>query len=253
MSKPTPVPVKAIGVSFTVVSALQQLGEAGVGELATYLETPKSTIHDHLRTLEELELVVNNDGRYRIGTKFLEFGGYARQRMKIYEVARPEIVKLAERTGEHANLMIEEHGEGVFLFKSEGTDAVQLDTYNGYRVPLQTTAMGKAILAHLPEERVRSVLDRHGMPQITDSTITSETALFEELERIREQGYARDREERVRGMRCVGAPVLNDGTVVGAISVSGPKSRMQGQRFDTEIPNHVLRTANVIEVNMAYA
>lgn len=252
MSESTSVPVKAVRVSFEIVNALQQLGETGVGELAAHLDSPTSTIHDHLRTLEELQLVVNDDGQYRLGTKFLEFGGYARQRLKIYGVARPEIVKLAERTGEHANLMIEEHGLGVFLFTSEGRDAVQLDTYNGYRVLLQTTAMGKAILAHLPERKVRSVLDRHGMKRVTDATITAESELFEELERIQDRGYALDREERVKGMWCVGAPILIEGTVVGAISVSGPKSRMQGERFETEIPNHVLKTANVIEVNMAY-
>lgn len=253
MKRTTDVPVKSTRVSFDVVEALQELDEAGAAEVSKYLDIPKSTAHDHLRTLEQLELVVNENGRYRTGTRFLEFGGYARQQMKIYKIARPEIGKLAEQTGEHSNLMIEEHGRGVFLYKAEGTNAVQLDTYNGYRVHLQTTAMGKAILAHLPEEEVRAILDRHGMPKVTETTIDDEETLFEELEQVRKQGYARDLEERVRGMRCVAAPILRDDEVLGAISVSGPKSRMQGERFETEIPNHVLRTANVIEVNMNYS
>jgi len=253
MQEQTDIPVKATRVSFEVVEALRTLDGAGVSEIASHLGLPKSTVHDHLRTLEELALVVNEDGAYRVGARFLEFGGYARKRMKVFEVAKPEIKKLAEQTGEHSNLMIEEHGMGIFLYKAEGDNAVKLDTYNGYRVHLQTTALGKAMLAHMPEERVHEILDRHGLPQITERTVTDREKLFEEFEEIREQGYANDFEERVRGMRCVAAPILQDGTVLGAISVSGPKSRMQGERFDEEIPRQVLRIANVIEVNMTHA
>jgi DNA-binding IclR family transcriptional regulator len=92
------------------------------------------------------------------------------------------------------------------------------------------------------------------MPAITASTITDEGELFKQFEEIREQGYAVDFEERVRGMRCIAAPILDDDDKpLGAVSISGPKSRMQGQRFDDEVPKKVIRTANVIEVNMSYA
>lgn len=247
------IPVKSTRVSIAVVEALQRLDGAGVSEVSKYLETPKSTVHDHLRTLEQLELVVNEDGVYKTGTRFLEFGGYARQQMKVFEVAKPEVKKLAQQTGEHSNLMVEEHGRGIFLYKAEGTDAVQLDTYSGYRVHLQTTALGKTILAHMPEERATTILEHHGFPKVTGRTITDIDELWEEFETIREQGYARDVEERVRGMHCVAAPILRNEDVLGAVSVSGPKSRMQGKRFEEEIPRQVLRTANVIEVNMAYS
>lgn len=247
------IPVKATRVSFDVVEALRQLDGAGVSEVASHLGLPKSTVHDHLRTLEQLELVVNENGSYETGMRFLEYGGYTRKRKKIFEVARPEVEKLAKQTGEHSNLMVEEHGKGVFLYKAEGQEAVQLDTYNGYRVKLQTTAMGKTILAHMPEERVLEIVEREGMPQITEQTVTDVDELMDQLETIREQGYARDFEERVLGMHCVAAPILRDDEVLGAVSVSGPKSRMRGARFEEEIPDQVTRTANVIEVNMAYS
>lgn len=247
-------PVQATRGSFDVVQALRELDGAGAAEVAETLDLPRSTAHDHLRTLEELELVVNDDGTYRIGTRFLEFGGYARQRMKIFDVAKPELQELAEGTGEHSNLMIEEHGRGVFLYTAQGENAVELDTYHGYRVHLQTTALGKAIMAHMDEERVREILAHHGMPEITDRTVNDEATLFEQFEEIRERGYAFDFEERVRGMRCIAAPVLDENDeVMGAISVSGPESRLQGVRFHEELPQQVLRTANVIEVNMSYA
>jgi hypothetical protein len=98
--------------------------------------------------------------------------------MKIYQVAKPEVDELASGTGEHANLMIEEHGRGVFLYKAQGDDAVQLDTHAGMRVPLHTTALGKAILAHSPSETVDAIVERHGLQQVTDQTITTREALM---------------------------------------------------------------------------
>lgn len=129
--------------------------------------------------------------------------------MKLYRVAASELQKLADQTGEHANLMIEKHGQGIFLYKVKGEDAVELDTYTGMRVDLQTTALGKAILAHLPETRIDEILNMHGLPRITENTVTDPAELKSELAEICERGYATDDEERVKGVRCVGVPILD--------------------------------------------
>ena len=251
---PNTSPVQATTTAFRIIEALRLRDGAGVSELAAALEMPTSTVHDHLRTLEAAEYLTSEDGVYHVGVRFLELGERARGRMKIYQVAKPEVDELASGTGEHANLMIEEHGRGVFLYKAQGDDAVQLDTHAGMRVPLHTTALGKAILAHSPSETVDAIVERHGLQQVTDQTITTREALDAELETVRDQGYAFDDEERVKGMRCVAAPVTDAaGAVVGAVSVSGPKSRMLGETYTDELPRMVLRTANVIEVNLTYS
>lgn len=252
MAKHDKAPVNATKKSFEIIEALKELDGAGVSELAGHLGTPKTTVYDHLQTLEELSYIVRDGDEYRVGVKFMDLAGYARQHMDIYQVGKPEVQTLAEQTGEHVNLMIEEHGRGIFLYKAEGENAVHLDTYSGHRVYLQTTALGKAILAHLPTERVVEIIDEHGLPRITEHTITDRKELFDELAEIRERGYATDREERVEGMRCAAAPIMKTGDVIGAVSVSGPKSRMQGAQFEEDIPDKVLRTANVIEVNLTY-
>ncbi|GAB3671439.1 IclR family transcriptional regulator [Halopiger thermotolerans] len=254
MSQRPTYPVQAAATTFRIVEALHELEGAGVAELAAELEMPKSTVHDHLRTLTEAEYLVNEDGTYHVGARFLELGGFARSRMKLYQVASPEIKKLAEETGEHANLMIEEHGKGIFLNKFKGEDAVTLDTHIGKRVHLHTTALGKTILAYRPESTVDEIIDRHGLPAVTERTITDEDELKAQLAEIRERGYAVDDEERVLGMRCIAAPICDENDEpLGAISVSGPTNRFTGDRFDEEIPKHVLSTANVIEVNMTYS
>ncbi len=250
----TQSPVNAAKTTFNIIDALRELEGAGVSELSERLDMPTSTIHDHLRTLEDEEYLINDDGVYRVGARFLELGEQVRKRMKVYTVSRPEVDDLAQKTGEHANLMIEEHGRGVFLYKSEGSNAVQLDTHAGMRVHLQTTALGKTILAHRPREEVDEMLDNHGMPEITEQTITDRDELYEELDEIREEGVAFDDEERVEGMRCVAAPVTDgDDRAIAAVSVSGPKSRMLGDTLTDEIPELIQRSANVIEVNLTYA
>jgi DNA-binding IclR family transcriptional regulator len=248
------VPVKAAKVSLEVVEALRELGGAGVSEVAQRLERPTSTVHDHLRTLEHEEYVVKEGSKYHVGTRFLQLGTSARSRRKVFQVARPEVDGMSEETGEHANLMIEEHGLGVFLYKARGSDAVQLDTHAGMRVPLQTTALGKTIMAFRPRSEVEAFIHRHGLPQVTKDTITERPELFDNLEEIRERRYAYDDEERVRGMRCVAAPITDEtGRAIAAVSVSSPKSRMQETRFTETIPEVVLRSANVIEVNLTYS
>jgi DNA-binding IclR family transcriptional regulator len=247
-------PVKAAKTTFKIIEALRELDGAGVSELADELDMPTSTTHDHLRTLVNEEYLINDDGTYRVGVRFLELGAQARDRMKVFKIARPEIDNLAEQTGEHANLMIEEHGLGVFLYKARGENAVQLDTHAGMRVSLQTTAMGKAILAHRPREEVIDTIDQHGLPKVTENTITDRDELFEELDQIRERGYAFDDEERVKGMRCVASPITDHHKrAIAALSVSAPKSRMQDESFTEELPDLLQRAANVIQVNLTYS
>ena len=246
--------VDATETTFRILEMLKELNGAGITELATRLDIPKSTAHNHLVTLRENEYVVKHGTTYRVGLQFLEFGEHTRNRMRIYDVARPEVEALAEQTGELSNLLVEEHGLGVYLCRARGDQAVRVDTYAGMRVHLHCTGLGKAMLAYMPEERVSEILDRRGLEPRTETTITDCDALEEDLAAIRERGYAIDHGERLSGLRCIAAPITNDDDVaVGAVSVSGPSSRMKGERLKTEVPELVMSAANVIELNMSYS
>lgn len=246
-------PVRTTRKSFTIIEALKKHDGARVTELADELEMGKSTVHSHLNTLQECGYVTREDDEYRLGLKFLDLGGYIRNRMELFETAEPEIKKLAQDTGELANLMTEENGMGVYLYRSKGSNAVDLDTYAGLRTYLHSTGLGKAILAYSPRDRVEEIIDVHGLPGITDETVTNRAELFEKLEEVREQGYAIDDGERLEGLRCVAAPVQTEGDyVVGAVSVSAPASRVSDERLHDEIAEAVCSAANVIELNLRY-
>lgn len=247
-------PVGATEKALRILDALKQLDGAGVTELARTLDVSKGTVHNHLSTLEENEYVVKEGSTYRLSLRFLELGEYTRHQTRLLDIARPEIDALAEQTGEIANLMIEEHGRGVYLYISRGEKAVNLDTKVGTRQYLHTSALGKAILANLEDEQFESVINRHGLPAETPNTVTNEEALHEELDEIRERGFAFDGEERAEGIRCVATPITNNNdTLLGSVSVSGPSTRMKGSWFREEIPEQVQNTATVIGINASYS
>jgi IclR family acetate operon transcriptional repressor len=254
MTKQAKHAVKSVETGFRIFDALKDLNGAGVSELATHLDIPKSTVHNYLSTLVQEEYVVKEGSSYRVGIRSLEYGAYARVQLDIYGIAKPEVDELAETTGELANLMVEEHGRGSYLHRARGNKAVQVEAHVGTRVPLHSTGLGKAILAHLPRERVDEIVERHGLPASTPNTITDREELDDELAQIREEGVALDDGERITGLRCVAAPILSKkDRILGAISVSGPSNRIRDERFTEVLPNRVLEIVNVIELNVTYS
>lgn len=246
--------VHSVETTFEVLRALMELDGAGVTELAKHLDVPKSTLHNYLSTLEQEEFLVKDGTTYRVGVQFLELGAFARNQYPLYEIARPEVNRLAEETGEVANLLVEEHGWGYYLHRAHGPEAVNVEAHIGTRVHLHSTALGKAILAHKPDEQVDQIVERRGLPAITDKTTTDREQLREDLAEIRERGYAIDDEEHHDGLRCIAAPVLSNGDrVLGAMSVAGPSNRMQDERFTEEIPRLLEERVNVVELNVTYS
>jgi len=247
-------PVRTSEKTLRIVEALKNSDGIHLTELASELGMNKSMVHNHLSTLESNGYVVRDGTTYRLGLKFLDLGGFIRSRMKLFRIAKPEVKQMADRTGELANLMTVENGLGVYLYRSKGEQAVDLDTYPGKRTHLHYTAQGKAILAHMPEAHVRSIIDQHGLPEATPNTITDPGALFEQLGEIRERGFATHEEERLQGLRSVAAPIHPDSdSICGSISISAPANRIRGDPRGGEIHDIVTSTANAIELNIKHS
>jgi len=256
MSRPTEAknPVKSSQTSFEIIQIIQEHSGGNLSEIANEIDKSKSSVHSHLDTLYELGYVTKVDNEYEIGLRFLEHGVYARQQRPLYEVAKPELEKLADETGELVNLLVEERGKGIYLARMSGENAVSVDVQTGTQVHLHGTALGKAILAYLPEEELDWILDRHGMPQLTETTITEKDELEAELEKVRDRGVAFDDEERLVGMQCVAVPVLDrESYPVGSLSIAVPTRRMADDPLESEIPDLLKDTANVIQLNMTYS
>ncbi len=247
------VPINAVERTLAILQALGEYDTLGVTALAEELDLPRSTVFNHLKTLESGEYLVNEGGEYRLGNRFLELGAKARDFHAVYGAARDEVTRLAEETGEISALLVEEHGLGVFLYRAEGEGSVHIDSYTGQRIYLHGAALGKAILAGLPRSRVDEIVDRRGLPALTDNTVTERAELAAELETTAEAGVAFDDEERLEGLRSVAAPIRDGDEILGSVSLAGPSSRVHGDRFREEFPAKVTDAVSVAELNLTYS
>ncbi|WP_323173356.1 IclR family transcriptional regulator [Natrialba sp. PRR66] len=246
--------VKTTETAFQMIELLMEENGMGLSELARELDLAKSTVHRHLSTLTDLEYVTREDDVYRTGLRFLEIGEQTRTRSDAYQLAEEKVADLAAETEERSQFIVEEYGEGVYIFRETGERAVHTDSEIGKRIPIHATAAGKAILASLSDERINEIIDQRGLPALTEQTMTDEETLWAELAEIRDRGYSINDQENTSGLRAIGVPVqYENGEPLGALSVSGPTHRFQGTLFDETLPNLLLGTANELELNIKYS
>lgn len=246
------IPVKSVVRMFEIVEILQEEDGATMSEVVDLVDLSKSTVYNHLSTLNQLEYVVRQNKEYHLSFRFLDHGGHTLSRDPRLQIVEPKVREIADKTNELCQFVIEEHGRGVIIFRETGENAVETRTRLGSRLHLHHTTAGKAILSHLSEERVKRILERHGLPGKTTETITDPDVLFEELDRVKDQGYVSDKVEHIEGLHAVGVPILDSGDVFGAISVAGPAHRMGNESREREIADLILGTVNEIELNISF-
>jgi DNA-binding IclR family transcriptional regulator len=246
-------PSRKIKSDETLISILDVLkrGEASqVSEIADVLGIANSTVHGHLATLLEHGLVRKTGTEYHLGLMFLDYGEEARRTHPLYDVTADILEELAEKTQEKVWCIVESNGEAVYLNGASGDRSVKTHAREGQHTQLHHLAAGKAILASLPTDRVESIIGESGLPALTEHTITDVQELLDELETVREDGVAYNLEESVIGLHAVGAPIHDEeGTVIGAISVSAPSNRMEMSRMSEEIAAELKGTVNEIEIS----
>ena len=247
-------PVETVETAFELLERLKRRGPLGPTELANDVGMAKSTVHRHLKTLERGGFVVRVDGGYRIGLRFLDFGVAARDTHELSAVVKPKVTELADETGEKIWCIVEEAGRGIHLFGATGDGSVRTDAREGTRTYLHQHAAGKAILAHLPEERVHEICDRYGLPAKTPRTITDREELLEALREVRDRGFALNHGESVLKLNAVGAPITDgEGRPLGAISISGPSNRLSGEYLRETLATRLLGAVNELEITLSFS
>lgn len=246
--------VRTTETSLEIVEALHELEEARIDEVVEQVDVGASTVHRHLNTLRKYGYVVKEGDFYRLGLQFLTIGGYVRDRRPEYHLAKEMCESLADQTAERVQFEVEERAERVFVHTAIGDHAVRAEGTIGRRGPLHCSSAGKAILSVFPDERIREIIESKGLEAVTKHTITDPDELFEEIDVIRERGIAFNREESTEGLRAVAAPVtMPNGQVLGALSVSAPTHRFQGEQFTETVPNTVRGAAQELELNIKYS
>lgn len=238
--------------------ALTLLGQVAVSDGLSLTELSQragfapSTAHRLLMTLQshgmvdfldDLQHWVIGVEAYRIGSAFL-------RRTNVVEIGRAVMHDLMEASGETVNLAIADDGDVVFISQVETHEAIRAFFRPGSRGPMHASGIGKALLAELPDRKVRQILQKQGLAGFTAKTIVDSAQLLAELHTTRHRGWALDDEERNLGMRCVAASIYNEhGEAVAGISVSGPTVRIPDQRIG-ELGPQVKRAADRITASI---
>lgn len=245
--------MEATRKSLEVLEYLHENGPSTLSEITRGLGNAKSTVFRHLKTLERAGYVAEGEDGYRIGLIYLDYGIQARRRQPLYREAKAKVDALAEQVGEKVWCAVEENGYAVYAYFGCGDELYESFTRSGIRGHLHAFSAGKCLLACMPTERIERIVRRRGLPAYTEHTITDEDALFEELERVEERGYAFHREEAVEGSNAVAVPIQSErGAPLGAISISGPVHRLDGEYFEEELPYLLLGIKHEVEMGLRF-
>ena len=240
-------PVAAVENAAAILDYLSTLpDEAGIASIAPAVGLPPSTVHRLLDTLCWLGYASRNPQtrRYKLGLKLFDLGCTVVNQMGFGRAARQYLEELVSLSGETANLaVLSDDGKVLYIDKVDSPQVLRSGIHVGYKAPLTCTALGKVLLAWLPEDEVDR-LTAGGLERRTKNSIADAEVLRAHLRQVREQGYATDDEELMIGIRCVAAPIFNrHGNVVAGLSISGPSSRLGLAELRALAPELIRRAA----------
>ena len=225
--------VQSVDRALMILELLARGGEAGVTEVAAQLGVHKSTAFRLVATLESHRLVEQTEdrGKYRLGVGILRLAGATSARLDVVQEARPVCRQLAADTGETVNIAVLSESSALYLDQVAGSSALQPHNWVGQHIPLHATSNGKVLLSGLDRKALDDLLGK--LAAYTPMTITKKGKLREELELVRQQGFAMAVDELEVGLTAAAAPIRNaHGDVVASMSVSGPTFRLTADRVD---------------------
>lgn len=201
----------------------------GVTELARQVGLPQGTTHRLLLSLAGRGFVRRDrDRRYAVGLRAMALGSSAYRQFE--RVAHDYLAALVALSGETANLAVLEGTAMTYVAQAPSPHRLRIFAEVGRRVPLHSTAVGKAVLAQLPREEALALLDRTELTATTPLTLTTPEALGDELDQVARRGYALDEQEQELGVRCVAVALPEVGGLYAAVSISGPAERFTPER-----------------------
>ncbi|WP_110929152.1 IclR family transcriptional regulator [Bacillus massiliglaciei] len=229
--------------------------ELAITDISKRMNLHKSTVHSILKTMQIHHYISQNEenGRYSLGLKLLERGSLVTGHLDLRNVARKHLEWLSETTNLTIHLVILDGQEGVYVDKVEGRGVTVLYSRIGRRVPIHTSAVGKALVANKTDQELALLLDGYIYTKPTGNSIGSKAEFLEEIERVRRDGYSIDNEENEPGIYCLAVPIKNySGKVIAAMSVSMPASKIKDEETRDEYVRILMECSNKISAEMGY-
>lgn len=231
----------------------------GVSEVSRDLGLSRSTAHRYIATLATLGYLQQDPDtkRYRLGPKVLDLGFSAINSMDVREISAPYLRQLSDETGCTVNLAILDGADVVYIERCRtarpGQRDIDLNLHVGARLPAYCTAMGKAILAFVPQERCDEIIATIDFTPRGPNTLTDADALREDLARIRARGVAVNDEELAYGLRSIAAPIhSHSGEVVAALNLAVHRTMVSMDELIARFGPAVTRTARNISLGLGH-
>jgi IclR family transcriptional regulator, pca regulon regulatory protein len=231
----------------------------GVSELSRDLALSRSTAHRYIATLARLGYLQQDPDskRYRLGPRVLDLGFSAINSMDLREISAPHLRQLSDETHHTVNLAILDGTDVVYIERCRtagpGQRDIDLNLHVGARLPAYCTAMGKAILAFLSEDRREQVVARIEFVQRGPNTLTNPEVFRQELARIRELGVAVNNEELAYGLRSIAAPIhSHSGEVIAALNLAVHRTMASMDELIARYGPAVKQTAHDITLSMGH-
>jgi IclR family pca regulon transcriptional regulator len=230
----------------------------GIADIADELGMSRSTTHRYVITLLALGYLEQGASRkYRLGLKVTDLGMAALNSTGLREHAHPYLEELRQRTSYTTNLGVLDGTDVLYVDRvssfRRGQGRIDLGLAPGSRLPAYATAMGKLLLAYLPEGEQRELIAEMKLTKQGPNTITSKKALLSELDEIREEGFAVNDEELAPELHSIAAPVRNEAReVVAAVNLAASTSIISLSELVDALGPHLISTADRISARLGY-
>lgn len=241
--------LSSVHKTLQVIEALEKHPQSlSVSELSRFINFPKSTTHHILRTLLPYNYIYQNpdDKKYTLGFRFIEIARKMLRNLDVRQIAKEYVNKLCEESKETVHLSILRGGLVIYLERVSPPEGFSLPINIDITAEPHTCASGKIFLSGMSQEEILSIYSGGPLKRITNKTITSQSRLFKEIEKVRKQGYALDDEEFFEGLRCVAAPIRAGDKIVAGLSISGPVFSMTMEKINKTLIGLVVKTAKEI-------
>jgi DNA-binding IclR family transcriptional regulator len=248
--------IQALQRGIKVLDALLEArAPLSLQQICAHTGLPKSTAFRIIVNLLQGQYLVETEQGYWLGLKMLRFGALVEEKLDLVQQARPFLLQLRDQVNETTHLaVLDDDLRVVYLEKLSTQHAVGLMISQvGITAPMHCTALGKAMVAFRPEDEICDWICTHGLEAVTEATITDKDAFLQELREIRSRGYAVDNGEYEVSVRCVAAPIRDrTGTVIAAVSISGPGTRIPNPLIGSSMAMQVVETASHISQALGY-
>lgn len=231
------VKVKSLKKALDILNCFStQKPELGITEISEQLNLYKSNVHNIIQTFEQCGYVEKNpeNNKYHLGMKILELSYIINSNLGIHKIFYPYMSSLSNELNEVLYFAVPQGNRILYLEGTYPTASYSARSMVGETAEMYCTSLGKAILAFLHPDQQEKVIYSQSMKAFTRNTIVDFNKLQEELSLVKKRGYSLDNMEHELGIRCIGVPVYRrDGSLIGAISISGPSPRITDDVIET--------------------